>query len=534
MKTEILAVMFSDIVGYTERTSNQTYEENAELLLEHAQVVHPIVRRLGGRVIKEIGDGVLATFASPTRAVEAAMAIQDRLSELNRGRAPEEELHLRIAINVGEVRVERRDVFGDGVNVAARIQAETPVDEIYISGSTYLTMNRSSLPFAFLGQRYLKGLSEPVTLFCLPRFAMTQDDTVIKTKAAAALPYAGRQLAYLAQQRRRQLIRSGALAATLTALLGAAIFAGFNTLRARSFKAEIAHAVAVGAWQDAAATVAAMAEAGQDTGPAVEHVFQVLADPGQNSRACRALDFFEEILLVDPQRRDQMARLRLLHAFQLLRLGELAQADVCLDRVAFAATSPERRLLELARIHHDALTALAAHDASALWDALRRYEVFLRAGATPAEHLQLAAEVAVSAYQHAKTRALADSLVAEYLGASTVPILVERALSVSTPPAARAWLVARLETLAAGTAVDWEGIYAAQLDDPSCSVRKSAVERLRRLNRLSATGLLLREAMKGDACTRSLARTAAQELVASADAAPGAARPSAVVMASRY
>ena len=160
MKTEILAVMFTDIVGYTQRTSTQNFTENAELLRQHAQIVHPLVKRLGGRVVKEIGDSVLATFASPTNAVEAAMAIQDRLSQINRDRDPESQLHLRIAINVGEVRVERNDVFGEGVNVASRIEAETPVDEIYISGATYLTMNRSGTPLKFLGQRLLKGIEE--------------------------------------------------------------------------------------------------------------------------------------------------------------------------------------------------------------------------------------------------------------------------------------------------------------------------------------------------------------------------------------
>ncbi len=471
MKTEILAVMFTDIAGYTKRTSGQTYEENAHLLEEHALVVHHIVRRFGGRVVKEIGDGMLATFASPTRAVAAAMAIQDRLAEANRDRVPADQLHLRIAINVGEVRVERHDVFGNSVNVAARIEAKTPVDEIYISSSTYLTMNRSGLRFASLDEHHLKGIAEPVALYSLPRFAPNEETTVMTKTPLSALPYGGRQLTTLAAQRRRQVVRWGALATLLAAAIGSTGSIAYQRLRRDSLTAELDREVAAAAWQEAAQTLAVMQEAGIAIGAPVDQVMIALSDPGRASRACRALDFFEEIIVTDTGRREKMAVLRLQHAFNLLRLGELAQADVCLNRVSVPTTSPERRLLELAFIHRDALSALGSHHVKGLWSALKRYEIFLRAGGAPDEQLKLISEVAVGAYRYSRTKPLADSLVSEFLQASAVPLLVNRVVSGSGPDAARSCLVARLDRTAAIVAAPakqpaWLGVKHQTIDVP--------------------------------------------------------------------
>jgi len=158
MKTELLAVMFTDIVGYTQRTNGQTYEENAALLHEHAQIVHPLIRQLGGRIVKEIGDGVLATFASPTHAVEAAMAIQDRLAQLNSDRA-----------GAGSVAAAHRDqrwrsaggarrrVRGRGQRGGAYRGRDAGSTRSTSPGATYLTMNRSGLFLVDVGERSFKA-----------------------------------------------------------------------------------------------------------------------------------------------------------------------------------------------------------------------------------------------------------------------------------------------------------------------------------------------------------------------------------------
>jgi hypothetical protein len=247
-------------------------------------------------------------------------------------------------------------------------------------------------------------------------------------------------------------------------------------------------------------------------------------------RACGALSGLAKVL--SPGLTDRAGHLRLGHVLRLLKAGELLGAATCLDEVRLSDVSPDRRWLELDRLHHHALAALAEHDGEALFTALKAYEVFLREGTAPDEHLALIAEVAAGAYQYARARPVADSLVLEFLRAVAVPALSERALSSATPAAARAWIVGRLETVAQAGAVDWQAIYATQLEDGSCGARRAAIERLAQLGQLSSAGVLLREAKRGEACTRRAALSAVDELVKGSPT-PSREHASAVVMASR-
>jgi len=168
MKTENLAVAFVDIKGYTTRTSTQSREENQRLLRRFDAVVRPIVRAFGGSVVKNIGDAFLLTYRSPTDALHAAMAMQDRLADLNRRAADGDRFEIRVAVNAGEVRVERGDVFGEAVNIASRIESLADGGEIYFSEAVYLIMNKSEVPFEEVGPRQLKGVPEPVRVFRVP------------------------------------------------------------------------------------------------------------------------------------------------------------------------------------------------------------------------------------------------------------------------------------------------------------------------------------------------------------------------------
>src|SRR6478609_1536957 len=107
MKTQNLAVMFTDIKGFTAKTSRQTREENALMLRRHDALLGPVIRAFEGRKVKTIGDAFLAVFPSPTNSVLCGMAIQDRLWDFNR-RVPEDErIEVRVAVNLGEVRLAR-------------------------------------------------------------------------------------------------------------------------------------------------------------------------------------------------------------------------------------------------------------------------------------------------------------------------------------------------------------------------------------------------------------------------------------------
>lgn len=189
---ENLTIMFTDMVGYTERTARQSRAQNKAMLRQHDQLLLPLVARFGGRRVKSIGDALLITFRSPTDAVRCGMALVDALAEFNSGRPEAEQIHIRVAINAGEVRVEGRDVFGEAVNVAARVENVTPQDSIYFTESVYLAMNKAEVSSEAVGVQQLRGVPEPVRLFRVPPHQVSRLVPAGAPDAAnGELPYGG-------------------------------------------------------------------------------------------------------------------------------------------------------------------------------------------------------------------------------------------------------------------------------------------------------------------------------------------------------
>src|SRR5687767_11849928 len=155
---QLAAIMFTDIVGYTALMGDD--EQKAfELLRKNRQVQQPIVERFGGRWIKELGDGVLASFSTVTDAVQCAVSIQQFCTSIP-------DLKLRIGIHLGEVVFENNDVFGDGVNIASRLQALAPVGGIWISESVYNTIiNKKNIQAKFVREEILKNVKEPMRIY---------------------------------------------------------------------------------------------------------------------------------------------------------------------------------------------------------------------------------------------------------------------------------------------------------------------------------------------------------------------------------
>jgi class 3 adenylate cyclase len=169
MKTENLAIVFVDIAGFTPRTSAQTREENTRLLRRFDDVVRPIVRAYNGRVIKTMGDAFLLTFRSPTDALLCSMAIHDRIAETDADVDPAERFTIRAAVNVGEVRIDGGDVFGEAVNIASRIEGKAGAGDIYFSESVFLSMTKSEVPSEEVGYAELKGIPGKIRLYRVPR-----------------------------------------------------------------------------------------------------------------------------------------------------------------------------------------------------------------------------------------------------------------------------------------------------------------------------------------------------------------------------
>ena len=116
---QLAAIMFTDIVGYT-ALMGADEQKAFELLKRNRQLQKPLIEQYTGKWIKELGDGILVTFATATDAVQCAISIQQFCNNMP-------DLKLRIGIHLGDVVFEDNDVFGDGVNIASRIQALAPI-----------------------------------------------------------------------------------------------------------------------------------------------------------------------------------------------------------------------------------------------------------------------------------------------------------------------------------------------------------------------------------------------------------------------
>ncbi len=155
---QLAAIMFTDIVGYTSLMGID--EEKAfDLLRKNRQVQRPIIQQYNGRWIKELGDGVLASFSNVTEAVLCAGHIQQATADID-------DLQLRIGIHLGDIVFENDDVFGDGVNIASRLQALAPAGGICISESVHSNViNKKGINSIFLREEILKNVKEPVRIY---------------------------------------------------------------------------------------------------------------------------------------------------------------------------------------------------------------------------------------------------------------------------------------------------------------------------------------------------------------------------------
>lgn len=154
----LAAIMFTDIVGYTALMGGD--EAKAFRILNKNRAIHkPIIDQYNGRWIKELGDGVMASFQTVSDAVHAAIEIQKESQAVP-------DLRLTIGIHLGEVVFENDDVFGDGVNIAARIQAFAIPDSIYVSEAIHSNIaNKQAIATSFVKEVKLKNVSSPMRIY---------------------------------------------------------------------------------------------------------------------------------------------------------------------------------------------------------------------------------------------------------------------------------------------------------------------------------------------------------------------------------
>jgi adenylate cyclase len=164
----LTAILAADVAGYS-RLMGQDEEGTHERLKAHLRdLIEPKIAEHRGRIVKNTGDGFLAEFASVIDAVRCAVEVQREMAERNAGTPAEKRIEFRVGINLGDVIAERDDIFGDGVNVAARLEALAEPGGICVS-RVVRDQVRDKLDFAFedLGEQSVKNIARPVRVYAL-------------------------------------------------------------------------------------------------------------------------------------------------------------------------------------------------------------------------------------------------------------------------------------------------------------------------------------------------------------------------------
>jgi adenylate cyclase len=180
----LAAIVAADVVGYSRMMQQDEAGTLSALKGRRSQILRPLVSKHYGRIIKTMGDGVLIEFASAVNAVECAIELQQQMAAANAGLADVRQILLRIGINLGDVMVDEDDLYGDGVNIAARLESMAEPSGILVSGSAYdQVRNKVQAAFDALGAKPLKNIAEPVRVY-----RVRLDGASTSERPALALP----------------------------------------------------------------------------------------------------------------------------------------------------------------------------------------------------------------------------------------------------------------------------------------------------------------------------------------------------------
>ena len=168
VERRLAAILSADVVGYSRLMGANEVGTLRALKTLRKELIDPAIAKHGGRIVKLTGDGILIESASAVDAVACAVEVQRVVARRNAGTPQERRIEYRIGINIGDIIVDGDDIYGDGVNVAARLQALAEPGGIWISG-TVLEHVRDKLPFAFAdkGEQAVKNIARPVRVYAL-------------------------------------------------------------------------------------------------------------------------------------------------------------------------------------------------------------------------------------------------------------------------------------------------------------------------------------------------------------------------------
>ena len=204
MERKLAAILSADVKGYS-RLMGDNEEETVQTLTAYREVMGQLIRQYRGRVVDSPGDNLLAEFASVVDAVQCAVAIQQALKEQNVALADHRKMAFRIGINLGDVLVEEERLYGDGINIAARLEELAEAGGICLSGTAYdQVKNKLDLAYVSMGEQAVKNIADPVRVYQIQ----------LEPETATAIPVAPRR------RKRRRWRRTAVVVAVLLAVAG--------------------------------------------------------------------------------------------------------------------------------------------------------------------------------------------------------------------------------------------------------------------------------------------------------------------------
>ncbi|MCC6948782.1 MAG: alpha/beta fold hydrolase [Bradyrhizobiaceae bacterium] len=195
MERRLAAILAADVAGYSRMMSEDELGTLSALQSDRANLIDPAISRHRGRVVKLMGDGLLAEFASVVEAVGCASEIQ-RAADGRTDGPTDKRLSYRIGVHLGDIIIDGNDIYGDGVNIAARLEGIANPGGIFISRQAYdQVRNKLNLQFRKLGPKNLKNIPEPVEVFAVgAEGSVITDDRqeirYVRTRDGVRLAYA--------------------------------------------------------------------------------------------------------------------------------------------------------------------------------------------------------------------------------------------------------------------------------------------------------------------------------------------------------
>jgi TolB-like protein/class 3 adenylate cyclase/Tfp pilus assembly protein PilF len=184
VERKLAAIMAADVVGYSRLMGEDEAGTHARLRAHRKDFFEPLVTEHRGRVVKLTGDGALVEFASAVEAVECAVALQNGMAEREANEPENRRLQFRIGINIGDIMLEEGDIYGDGVNIASRLEGLAEPGGICIARNVHDQIKaKLALPFEPMGPHRVKNIAEPVETF---RVALNGGTTTVAPRCAAA------------------------------------------------------------------------------------------------------------------------------------------------------------------------------------------------------------------------------------------------------------------------------------------------------------------------------------------------------------